>query len=151
MTHADATSGSGVAILFEAKDGFPEQGDNMQRRLYEVADEFTYTSNTFDRLCRELPPKDSGALPYWDIDCDSYRWRPWPYFGPYSSTVSAADARLVDPGSNRWHSPSRNLFGQTIQKLVLRMPENTFPLRRQTRWDGIKTSVIWLRRPRDGR
>jgi hypothetical protein len=118
VTHAGAAPGSGVAILFQAKDGFPEKGDDMQRRLYEVADKFTYTSNIFVRSLRELPPKNSGALAYWDIELDEFYCETRHCIGPCSTTVAAADARLNPPHTDHWHSPSRSLFGTTIQKLV---------------------------------
>lgn len=140
-THADAAPGSGVAIMFQAKDGFPEQGDDMQRRLYEEADQFTYTSRTFARAHRELPPKDSGALSYWDIELDP---SPWHYSFPHSTTVAAADARLVDPDSHHWNHPSRRMFGTTIQSLVFANAGETFstPKADEVGWNRIVRDLV---------
>lgn len=142
VTHADSAPGSGVAIMFQAKDGFPEQGDDMQRRLYEEADEFAYTSKTFARAHRELPPKDNGALSYWDIDLKRYHLEPWPYIWPISTTVASADARLVDPPSTAWQP--RSLFGTTIQKLVFGNAGESFaaPSTDETGWNRIIRDLV---------
>lgn len=142
VTHRDGAPGTGYAVMFQAKDGFPEHGDDMQRRLYEEADQFTYTSRTFDRARRELPPKDSGALSYWDIDLHRYRREPWPYIWPTSTTVASADARLVDPPSQPLQP--RSFFGTTIQRLVFANAGEPFaiPSPTESGWNQIIRDLV---------
>ncbi len=139
VTNEGNEPGTGAAILFQAKDGFPEHGDTMQRRLYEEADGFNYTSQSlFGKAHRNLPAKDSGALSYWDIESDQLHYWAHPYlYG--TSVVDAADARLDNP-----RGLGRRAFGEVIGGLVFASAGEEFspPVENDTGWNRIIRDLI---------
>lgn len=145
VTHEGGDVGAGNAIIFQAKDGFPEHGDAMQRRLYEEAGGFSYTSQrSFGRASRLLPAKDSGALSYWDIKMDRHRWAFHPYLGYRTTTLDAADARICDADADPTYSRGRNVFGETIQRLVFSDSGEQFapPTPGNSDWDQIIRDLV---------
>ena len=58
--------------MLQAKKGFGNDTDALQRTLYEHADHFEYRRSTpkLNGQQRMLPGKESLALSYWDIEED---------------------------------------------------------------------------------
>lgn len=140
VTNESYGPGTGAAVLFQAKDGFPQQSDALQRRLYEEADGFNYFSESlFGKAHRNLPAKDSGALSYWDIQEQHFHYGVPPYIFYGTSVVDAADARLTD-SSRR----VRRAFGEVIGSLVFAKAGEEFspPVENDLGWNRIIRDLI---------
>jgi len=140
VTNEDYNPGTGTAILLQAKDGFRDQSNAQQRRLYEEADGFNYTSqSTFGKARRAFPDKDSGALSYWDIREERLRYRFSPYLLYSTSMIDAADARLED-SSGLVYRP----FGEVMGGLVFGIAGEVFspPTNIDRGWNRIIRDLI---------